>query len=173
MKLDTSSMWGVLIGLSVIGCVPQEPVKTTSTFDSGEVAWAEKLGTNTVAGFAVLRTVGGEARTCAGLTVYLVPDSTYARERLTLLYGTTTRGAVDEARAPKLPQAQAFYLSTSKQTRCDGQGHFSFENVANGIWYVTASVIWKANPSSSRIDGGHMMQRVELRGAQSVKVAMP
>lgn len=98
MRVITTA--AALVVLAAGACQPQAPLMTSATFNPDEVAWSTKDGANTVTGFAVLRTVGGEARTCAGLQVYLMPDSAYARERLFQLYGSTEKGSrAAEARA--------------------------------------------------------------------------
>jgi len=62
------------IGVAVaVGACQPAPLVNRTSFNPEEVAWSTRPGNNTVTGFAVLRTVGGEARTCAGLQ---------ARERL-------------------------------------------------------------------------------------------
>ena len=107
-----------------------------------------KPGKNTVKGFAVLRTVGGEARTCAGLEAALTPPSQYADERMQLLFGGTAKGARPLSYAamtgqPIIAQADLKYLSLSHNARCDGQGNFQFDNVGDGDWYLTTTVAWQ------------------------------
>jgi hypothetical protein len=160
--------------IAVAGCVQQQQVALTTSINSDEMAWARKNGGNTVTGFAVLRTVGGEARTCAGAAAGLAPDSAYGRERLLAIYGNTVKGNRSANNPlPKFTNEDPAYLPLIRQTRCDGQGAFTFEHIPDGVWYVSTSVVWKANPSSSLIEGGVMMQRVELRGNQPVRVSLP
>ena len=40
----------------------------------------------------------------------------------------------------------------------------------SGIWYVTSSVKWQ---SPAQVEGGSMMQRVDVRGGRFVKVMLP
>jgi hypothetical protein len=124
------------------------------------MAWAQGDGRNTVTGFAVLRTVGGEARTCAGLQAILIPDSPYARERMTAIFGNIAKGTRESMRGPvKFRGDDPLYVSLLRTTRCDGQGTFTFERVPDGAWYATTSVEWKADPRSLFSEGGSMMQR--------------
>lgn len=168
------SGWVVGIALVVAGCVQQQQqVALTTTLNHSELDWAKKDGKNTVTGFAVLRTVGGEARTCAGLPVGLSPDSAYARERMMAIYGNTVKGTRPANNPVKFTNDDPSYRSVIRETRCDGQGGFSFEKVPDGTWYVATAVTWKANPNSPLFEGGHMMQRVEVRGGQTVKVTLP
>lgn len=160
--------------LAVAGCVEQGPPPLTQTqsFNPADVAWASKPGKNAVTGHAVLRTVGGEARTCAALPVQLIPDSSYARERMLALYGSIRKGTRQAAGASRFERTDPEYISSSRQTRCDGQGYFSFDDVPDGVWYVTAVVVWQA-PGNPAPQGGAMMERIELAGGKTVKVALP
>ena len=60
----------------------------------GEVEWARKTGRNTVSGNASLKS-GGTTYTCAGQSANLIPDTAYARARMTAIFGNATA-----ARAP-------------------------------------------------------------------------
>lgn len=172
-------MFAVVSIVVLAGCVKQAPqLVNTQQFDFEEVAWAVKDGSNTVTGFAVLRTVGGEARTCAGLEARLTPDSSYARERMTTLYGSTSQGTlaantIAGGKSYDPAKTNSSYVSSSRSTRCDGQGHFTFDRVPDGIWYATAIVVWSANPRSGQYEGGTMMKRIEVRGGQTVRVTLP
>jgi hypothetical protein len=57
-----------------------------------------------------------------------------------------------------------------RTTRCDALGSFSFPRVPDGIWYVTSSVKWQG---PAQVEGGSMMQRVDVRGGRFVKVILP
>lgn len=161
--------------MALAGCVPQRQVLTNTTmFSPDEVSWSTKPGNNTVTGFAVLRTASGEARTCAALLVRLIPDSAYARERMTGIYGSLSQGTTRVGGpAYKEDATDKAYVASVRETRCDGQGNFTFESVPNGVWYLTASVVWSVNPSRGATEGGAMMKRIELTGGQTVKVSLP
>jgi len=49
-------------------------------------------------------------------------------------------------------------------------GSFSFPRVPDGVWYVTSSVKWQG---ASQVEGGSIMQRVDVRGGRLVKVSLP
>jgi len=161
--------------LLVGACVQQQQqVALTTSVNPSETDWARKDGGNTISGFGVLRTVGGEARTCAGLAAGITPDSAHTRERMMAIYGSVAKGTrAANLGSPKFSNEDPQYASLLRTTRCDGQGNFVFERVPDGTWYVITSVIWKANPNSPLQEGGYMMQRVEVRGGQTVKVSLP
>lgn len=73
-------------------CATTPPVTLNSTYNSEEVAWAQAQGNNVITGSAVLRTVGGDVKTCAGLKAMLVPAGTYSSELMEKMFGSTTSG---------------------------------------------------------------------------------
>jgi hypothetical protein len=70
----------------------------------------------------------------------------------------------------KFERDDPLYVSTLRTTRCDASGSFSFTRAADGVWYLTSSVKWQG---ASQIEGGSMMQRVDVRGGRLVKVSLP
>ena len=120
-----------------------------------------------------MRTVAGEARTCAGLEVMLAPDSAHARERIIATYGNLEKGSIQAHQVPKFSKNDPNYAAAIRTTRCDGQGNFSFEKLPDGTFYVSAPVLWKANPRSPLYEGGIIMQKVTLRGNAVTKVTLP
>ncbi len=132
-----------------------------------EVEWSRKSGANTVSGLAVQK-AGDTTYTCAGQSANLIPDSAYARARMTAIFGNATRGTRASSLGPaKFEQNDPLYVSTMRTTRCDTAGSFSFPRVPDGTWYATTSVKWGQN------EGGSMMQRVDVRGSRLVKVTLP
>lgn len=136
---------------------------------AAEVEWSRKAGTNTVAGHASQKS-GATTHTCAGQSANLVPDSAYARARMTAIFSNDTRGTRAASLGPvKFERDDPLYVSTLRTTRCDASGSFSFARVPDGIWYATTSVKW--GPAQG--EGGSMMQRVDVRGGKLVKVTLP
>lgn len=134
-----------------------------------EVDWSRKTGANTVAGNASQK-AGATIHTCAGQSANLIPDSAYARARLSAIFGNDTRGTRAASLGPvKFERDDPLYLSTMRTTRCDASGSFSFARVPDGIWYATTSVKW----GQAQGEGGSMMKRVDVRGGRLVKVTLP
>lgn len=137
---------------------------------SAEVDWARKAGANSVSGIALIKT-GGTTHTCAGQSANLIPDTAYARARMSAIFGNATKGMrAASLGAEKFDRDDPLYVSTLRTTRCDSSGSFSFSRVPDGVWYVTSSVKWEG---TSQTEGGSMMQRVELRGGRQVRVTLP
>jgi len=165
-------------GLAVAGCaelgLPGFPISPSSALSTpitpAEVEWSRRSGANTVSGTAALKS-GDAGHTCAGQSANLVPDSAYARARMTAIFGNATRGTRAASLGPvKFDTDDPLYVSTLRTTRCDGAGSFTFPRVPDGVWYATTSVKWQG---PSRIEGGSMMQRVDVRGGKLVKVTLP
>lgn len=161
---------GLMVALA--GCSQFEPQETALSrpIAPSEVDWARKSGANSVSGIALIE-ARGTRHTCAGTSAHIIPDSAYARARMTAIFGNTTRGMrAASLGAEKFERDDPLYVSTLRTTRCDPSGGFSFSRVPDGIWYVTSSVKWQG---SSQVEGGSMMRRVELRGGRQVKVSLP
>jgi hypothetical protein len=161
--------------LSVGGCaqlgglLPDSALSTPIT--PAEVEWARKSGTNSVNGNASM-TSGGTSHTCAGQSANLVPDSAYARARMTAIFGNATKGTRAASLGPvKFERDDPLYVSTLRTTKCDASGSFAFPRVPDGVWYATTSVKWEG--PASQVQGGSMMQRVDVRGGRLVKVMLP
>lgn len=164
--------------LATAGCaqlgLPDSGLFGSSTLSTpiapAEVEWSRKSGANTVSGTAALKS-GDTNHTCAGQSANLVPDSAYARARMTAIFGNATRGTRATSLGPvKFEKDDPLYVSTLRTTRCDVSGSFTFPRVPDGIWYVTSSVKWQGG---SQVEGGSMMQRVDVRGGRLMKVMLP
>ncbi len=164
--------------LFLVGCAELgqfDPFRTQAAALStpiapAEVEWSRKSGNNTVSGTAAQK-VGETRHTCAGQSANLVPDSAYARARMTAIFGNATRGTRAASLGPvKFEKDDPLYVSTLRPTRCDVSGSFTFPRVPDGIWYITSSVKWQ---NGSQTEGGSMMQRVDVRGGRLVKVTLP
>src|SRR6195256_604000 len=158
--------------LAVTGCAqfaPQETALSTPIAPS-EVDWARGSGANTVSGIAVIN-AGGTSYTCAGQSANLIPDSAYARARMTAIFGNATKGTrAASLGAVKFERDDPLYVSTLRTTRCDVSGSFSFPRVPDGVWYVTSSVKWQG---ASQVEGGSMMPRGALGGGRRGEVMLP
>lgn len=167
----TALFLGLIV--AVAGCTqfapPQQTALSTPIAPS-EIDWSRKSGANTVSGVAVIN-AGGMPHTCAGESALLIPDSAYARARMTAIFGNTTKGMRAASQGPaKFDRDDPLYVSTLRTTRCDASGSFSFPRVPDGVWYVTSSVKWQG---ASQVEGGSMMRRVDVRGGRLVKVSLP
>lgn len=145
-----------------------------ATFSVDDIAWAQKGGTATINGSALMRTVGGDVKTCAAQAVNLIPDSPYARERMTRMFGGPDgAGYMAARRVPPLPPADSAYASAVKQDVCDSQGNFTFDHLAAGKYYVTAQVTWGIPTRYfTMTEGGMLMMPVVVTEGATKKVVL-
>ena len=165
-----------LSALAITGCFQivydetNPPIQLSSQFDS--VA-AKKLlvdGTNTIQGNAIVRPQGGGVVTCAGSKVSLVPVTDYATERMRHIYKSDQRGYYSPPLPNFLCEPNTPEYHTQQKTQvCDAQGNFAFENVADGEFYLTATVVWMVE---YKWNGGYLMQRVKLSGGENRKIVL-
>ena len=134
-----------------------------------ELDWARESGTNTVTGLAYID-AGSTRHTCAGQAAHLIPDSAYARARMAAIFGNATKGMRAASAGPvKFERDDPLYVATLRTAPCDVAGSFSFPHVPDGVWYVTSSVKWQG---ASQVEGGSLMQRVDVHGGKVLKVAL-
>jgi hypothetical protein len=153
------------------GCAATTPI--ASSFNPAEVAWFTNASnaSNTISGSGVMRTVGGEAKTCAAVPVDLVPESTYARERMMALYGSTESGFNRAFMGRRAAEMDPGYDRTTLRAICDAQGNFVFERVPDGSYFVTTQITW-LRPGSYVYEGGWLMRRVTVTGGESVRIVL-
>lgn len=157
---------------------PPIPVQLTEAYDPAAFAWSERPGRGRIEGSALMRTMGGEARTCAATSVDLLPATPYTEERVRILYGTGDRG-YRPLRAPMLqfipetPTEEQLADRHGRQAFCDAQGEFEFDDLPAGSYFVIAEVVWGAPSVNGLIaEGGVLMQRVGLDPGQTERVVL-
>ncbi len=163
----------VLIAAFSAGCtVKPKTVAINTEFDESQAKRQLLPGKNTIQGNAFMRLTGGDVVTCAGSDVGLTPATAYATERMKALYGNDSSGfRPDKGRSPLkfAPDSQEYYQLT-KKTVCDSQGIFTFENIADGDFYVFTKVTW--NVGGYIPQGGTLMQKVHVANGQTKKIIL-
>jgi hypothetical protein len=115
--------------------------------------WSLAKGANTIKGSALLRTRGGEVRTCAGFPVRLIPSATATDSYIAKAFGS------DEGGLSHQPWRAQFGEYT-RTTTCDAQGNFSFEGLPDGRYFAIAKVEWEV---AGEQQGGLIAQLVRVR----------
>ena len=112
----------------------------SSTFSAADFAWSSPMGGAAIEGRAAY-SQGGQVWSCAG-SVGLTPETPYTRHRFLNLYGSLDRAAVpaSEVRARSVGEASADYRAYVRDTTCDEQGRFRFDDLPEGGWFVIAPV---------------------------------
>lgn len=167
--------------LTLVGCAiaPPSPdvIKTVAQFSPSDLAWSLISGTNGIEGSAVLRTVGGDARTCAALIVSLLPVSEYTAERIRKLYGSDTAGYRSAEAGVLIFDPPEDIGPYERHATCDALGNFSFSNLPDGPYFVVALVTWATPNPYSRYggllsQGGYLLQRVDVAGGVTKKIVL-
>ena len=160
----------VLAAFALSSCA-MKPIQLTQTFDEAEAQKYMKDGKNTIEASAVWREKNGHLQTCAGYWVYLYPATEYAKERLTHQFGEGKRGfrTLRQGKQIFAPDEAQFH-KLSKKTVCDVDGKFTFENVADGDYYIVTNIIW-GDPEypDEQTEGGALMHKVSVKGGQKIK----
>ncbi|MBZ9649997.1 hypothetical protein K9B33_20900 [Sphingobium sp. 3R8] len=164
------------VALMATGAVAKKPAMEPDSqvaFDPAEASWASIPGANKIAGNALLRTVGGDVRTCAGFTANLIPVTRYGADRVRIIYGTELGGfhpsRTDRSVAPARPE----YSAIAKSVTCDAQGDFEFNDLADGEYYVQSQVTWGVPTRYfTRVEGGLLIQRVRVEGGETKRIVL-
>lgn len=158
------------LAISLAGCAYQPPrpavFPLTQEFDATQAKRQILDGSNAIKGNAFMRQRGGGVVTCAGATVSLVPATAYAKERIDRIYGGKASARPIDAVFEPDP---AEYKKLIRTTRCDAQGNFQFDRVADGEFFLTTAVIWNV---SSQLQGGTVVQMITLANGQTLNTVL-
>ncbi|MBB1074260.1 hypothetical protein HUU62_07505 [Rhodoferax sp. 4810] len=158
--------------LAMSGCavpVQSPPVFHLSAhYDEAQALRLLQDGTNTIKGSAFMRQRGGGVVTCAGQIVNLVPATEYARQRVLMGYGSSESGFNNSRRGVFEPDIPA-YKTNVRTTKCDAQGSFIFDRVADGEFFVVTTITWSVGYSQQ---GGNLMHRVTVKNNQFTTIVL-
>jgi hypothetical protein len=146
---------------------PPPPVGHAPPFRPADFAWSAERGSAVIRGEV---DYGRGGYSCAGQPVVLVPDAPYSRWRISQFYGSDERAAlsVAEVRSRQANRPSDDYSAFSKHTSCDGQGHFLFQGLPTGSWYVIAV----ARPTGGQGQDMAIMRRVETRAGLARSIVL-
>lgn len=137
------------------------------------LALAAAGGDNTISGNALLRTVGGDVRTCAGLEVNIVPEAAYSTTRIKNMFQSVDQGFLPSSSKRKIVETEPEYSKNLRSAICDAQGNFTFEHLPDGAYFVMAQVTWGVPLRYyTSHEGGTIMQRVSVAGGEVKRVVL-
>lgn len=153
------------------------PAVTVALFDPQKLEWALALGRNTVTGDAILRTRGGDLRTCAATQARLWPISDYTLAFLGDVF--LVSGFSEPARTTRLlksmdPGVHRYVRAVT----CNGQGRFTFRDVPDGRYFLTATVTWeiprlgRGSGAPMDLQGGDLGEMISVSGGQVLEVTL-
>lgn len=161
--VDTQTRIALFFGILILaGCqsIPGRTAKMQNTFDVNEYKAYTEKGPGKLSGQAFLKQNGGAIVTCAGNDVYLIPDTAYFREMLTLAKRRTkpeTEADKEEMRKIRL------------KTVCDAQGNFEFNDVPLQKYIIVTTVEWKIGYNRQ---GGGLIQHIEFENSTPIKTIL-
>jgi len=153
----------------VSGCV--EATQVATPFNAAEVAYINKTGPAKITGQGFVRLTNGMVITCAGTEVALVPAGSYAKERITALYGSVGGGHMPVSQPISVANSPPDYATMRRVTVCDAGGNFEFAGVADGEYYVMTTVQWVPRPGLPP-EGGRMIRLVRITDGNSLRVIL-
>ncbi len=127
-------------------------------FNPAQASFIKKSGVAVIEGEAFLRENSGGLKHASGEVVRLIPQSDYARSRFAKLYGGEKY--VSARDIPKVP-ADPSYVDYTRTTKVDERGHFTFDHVPPGRYFVSTQVLWK-NDKSFFTEGGAIYDSVTI-----------
>jgi len=164
------SVLAILMAAIITAPASAKPKPFVNAYNPNDVAWALQSGPNAVMGSALLRTVGGDIKTCAGYTAYLLPVSAYTTEAVMRAGGSAQGGLIRWGSKYYIDPAVG---NVTRQTTCDAQGNFSFTSLPDGEYFVVARVTWGAPYRGwTNTQGGELFQRVALRGGSAINLVL-
>jgi hypothetical protein len=114
----------------------QTGIVIQTPFRAEDFAWSTAPGAAHIKGFTA------PAQSCAGNAVALTPDSPYARERISKLYGSTEYAMIPTVvvRGKLIANDNPAMRGYVRSTRCDSAGSFAFDNLPAGSFFIIAEV---------------------------------
>jgi hypothetical protein len=149
------------------GCVVQKPIQINSPFDAEQARKQLEKGNSSITGEAFVKKIDGGIVTCAGSEVVLIPATDYAKERLSYKYGSS--GKQYRTIMDLMTNPQTFipdpieYSQYEKIAQCNSLGHFQFNNIKNGEYFIIATVAWGPLPNNYYPEGSNILRKIIVK----------
>jgi hypothetical protein len=145
-------------------------VNVNSTFDPTAAAYITTQGKATITGQAFLRRNDGVVVYGAGSTVKLIPKTAYSDARIAAMFKGAKVAPADVITGTEVTvkNEDPQFAQYTRTTVANGEGRFTFPNVADGTYYVTAPVIWMVEVPQ----GGTLLGTVTVSGGSNADIIM-
>lgn len=183
MAMNTRTVFGIGIFAFVAAAIGCSGRSTTITeipipnFDQTLGAYALNAGDSVVTGSGFSRQRGGGVVSCAGNTVYLMPDTDFynwtitpaLEETVDRTFGISTVMGTEQTYpvATRLAGEPRRFVKTNP---CDIDGRFEFVGVPRGAYLVVTVITWLV-PRVGQ-EGGPVFQRIRVDGTESLDVTL-
>lgn len=142
------------------GCLVRKEAITVAFNPEEHAPWLGK-GTARIDGEGFLRRPNAYLARCSGGIVYLLPDTAYFREILRI----RKTGAYVESD----PKTQEAFAKGARQTQCNMNGRFSFEELPAGKWHVALRISYEGEAWR---DESSLVAEVETKPGETAKVIL-
>ncbi len=130
------------------------PAYAETPFSDKDFAAYSGGGKASLEGEAFVKTENGEVRNCSGESVFLAPYTPFDMDVITAFFFH-----IDLALKKAGPAAPYW-----RESSCDSQGKFTFEDIPAGTWIAITIVRWG---NSSHTEDGQLAKKVDLRSGKN------
>lgn len=166
----------IVFAVVITSCQTARKHQLVSSYNEQEfLKLLEPTGKNTIKGSAFMRKANGEVVTCAGTKIVLFPNVPYSAERIQVIYGNTDQGYNSvNARPVEFMPLNPSYLKSGRETVCNVQGQFVFENVKDGEYFIHSQISWMYAYVSytPQYTGGSIFKKVAVSKGATVDVVL-
>jgi hypothetical protein len=157
--------------LQLSACASNQYVEIKSVkFDKAQADKMMMPGKNKISGSALIRQQGGGVVTCAGLDVYMMPATDYAKKWAGVIYGSEKGGyKPTNLQGIEFINLDKDFSQSIVAEKCTPSGNFVFNKVADGEFYVFTKINWSAG---GYIQGGSISKAVIVSGGAEATVVL-
>jgi hypothetical protein len=137
-------------------------------FNAGSASYILQRGDNAVAGRAYVVSRRGYVRSCMDGDVRLIPVTPYSKALMSRAFQNFNDGYASRAAVEALPQNEDFN-KFQLRVDCDRSGHFQFEHVADGEYYVLATIYWLTRWQRN---GGALLEEIAVSHGARETIAL-
>lgn len=181
------SRLSLLALLLVAACSQQPPRQALPPFDASAARRALLEGSSTLSGRVMMRLSSGGVLSCANGRVRLIPATAYAEAWVNQTYRAdpsdvpTPEGVyyLPSTDRPVEPALDPSFLSMTHETPCDRDGFFRFDRLADGDYYLEATLHWQKDifdethfyyGNTHHWREGHVVRRIHLPAGRSASL---
>ena len=160
-----------ILALTACAAAP-EVLEMSAPFDESRAEALMMAGPNTIRGEAWTYRPGRHTVSCAGRSVYLIPATEYALERMDLLLDSGSYRHFPSRVSPSdiqyVPDYPAYYRHM-RSAVCDARGQFTFAEVADGPFILSTTISWY---EGTFLYGVLLGRRVDVADGSEVQVTL-
>ena len=155
-----------------------EPFVFSKQFDEKVIAWAKESGKTKIEGssFIVDRMgLNGTTHTCVGYSASLIPQSEFMEEYLNYLFDNLEESFWNHKGSIPFKNTDITGDTGVRQSKCDIDGKFEFNNIPNGTYYLSTTVYYVGGPFRTippDYKGGMFLKKVIVNDQDNLRVVL-